>query len=249
MRLLIQTYSGNQNHFTIPKIYVEMFEDFNTAVLFNQMIFWSDKSSRSDGFFYKTYKEWEEEIHLSEYQVRRSANKLEKLGFLEKKIKRANGSPTAHYRIHMQKTSESILKFLKNQNRSFSSYQPEVSSESLTEDYTEDYTEDNNNSVMESDNEKIIKDLISYYEKTFSVVIPTNTIMRFSELLEQGFESDAIKKGYDYSKSARNPEKYAERIFSNWRQAGTFTVKAIESAEAPKQKNVSEQDLDYLDGL
>ena len=136
MKLLIATYSGNERHITIPKIYLELTNDYPTAALLNQMIFWSDKTKRRDGFFYKTYKEWEEETFLSEYQVRRASNSLKELGFLETKLKKANGSPTLHYKLDMDVLSESIVKKLKNRNQTNLRNDTEVSQESLTVDDT-----------------------------------------------------------------------------------------------------------------
>src|SRR5690625_3660061 len=136
MKLLIATYSGNERHITIPKIYLELTNDYPTAALLNQMIFWSDKTKRRDGFFYKTYKEWEEETFLSEYQVRRASKVLKELGFLETKLKKANGSPTLHYKLDMDALSESIVKKLKNRNQTNSRNDSVVSQDSLTVDDT-----------------------------------------------------------------------------------------------------------------
>lgn len=147
---LITTYSGTERHITIPKIYLELVEDYPTAALLNQMIFWSDKTKRKDGFFYKTYKEWEEETLLSEYQVRRASKKMISMGILETDVKRANGSPTLHYRLDMNKLSESILEKLKNRNQRNSSNDTEVCQESLTVDDTvNDYS--NNNSPAKAE--------------------------------------------------------------------------------------------------
>ena len=137
---LISAFSGNDRTLTIPVIYIELTGDMHTAALLNQIIFWSDKSKRTDGFFYKTYTEWESEVHLSEYQVRRSAKLLEKLGFIETKLKRANGSPTLHYKLNFRNLSDSILEFIKNRNGRNSRNETEETQETLTVDYTVDYT-------------------------------------------------------------------------------------------------------------
>ena len=147
INMLIATYSGNERKITIPKIYLELTGDYPTAALLNQMIFWSDKTKRTDGFFYKTYEEWEEETTLSEYQVRRSSKGLKELGVLETKLKKANGSPTLHYKVNMDKLSESILNKLKNRNLTNSSNDTEVSKATLTVDDTLD---DNSNTSVEA---------------------------------------------------------------------------------------------------
>src|SRR5699024_2855356 len=85
IRNVISTFSGTERHITVPRVYLELLGDFNTAAFLNQLIFWSDKTRRSDGYFYKTYTEWNEELLLSEYQVRRSAKTLKDRGFIDTK--------------------------------------------------------------------------------------------------------------------------------------------------------------------
>lgn len=139
---LITSFSGQKNIISFPVVYLKVTEDLNTALLLNQLVFWSDKSKRTDGFFYKTYGEWQEEIYLSEYQVRRSIKKLKELNIVETKLKKANGSPTLHYRVLMNNLSDLILKnvqigILRNLRN-----ETEVSSETLTDDYTDNYNID-----------------------------------------------------------------------------------------------------------
>lgn len=140
LKSVIASFSGNERHITVPKIYLELTGDFNTAALLNQMIFWSDKTKRKDGFFYKTYLEWEDELTLSEYQVRRAVKSLKDKGLVETKLKKANGSPTIHYKINMDVLSDSIIKKLKNRNITNLSNDTKESEETLTvDDSLDDY--------------------------------------------------------------------------------------------------------------
>lgn len=109
MRELTRRLSGQENVFTVPRIYVQYTGDLTTAVLLNQIVFYSDKSKRRDGFFYKTYEEWEKEICLSKRQVRYATDKLKELGIVETKIKKANGAPTVHYKLDYDKLVDSIV--------------------------------------------------------------------------------------------------------------------------------------------
>ncbi|MFC0525807.1 conserved phage C-terminal domain-containing protein [Pontibacillus salicampi] len=141
IREVLNRMSGQYNTFTVPKIYVEYTGDLTTAILLNQVVFLSDKSKRSDGFFYKSYQEWEEEICLSERQVRYSVKKLKNMGFLETSIKKANGAPTVHYKLDYDKLLDSILTFCQiplEQNVGFHS---DNMSQTLTETTTETTTE------------------------------------------------------------------------------------------------------------
>lgn len=135
---LISSFSGQERYFTVPRVYVELVSDFSTAILLNQIIFWSDKSSRKDGYFYKSYIEWEEETTLTEYQVRRSSKVLKEMGFIDTILKRANGSPTLHYNVNMENVSESILNKLKNRNLTNLRIDTEETQESITVDDTVD---------------------------------------------------------------------------------------------------------------
>lgn len=139
VKLLIKNFSGQNNTITIPRVFIELTGDYNTAILLNQIIFWSDKTKREDGFFYKTYDEWEEEILLSTYQVRRSTTILKDLGFVDIELKRANGSPTNHYKYKADRLSNSIMNLLHNGKRSSFTMEDELDSQSITDDYTEEY--------------------------------------------------------------------------------------------------------------
>ena len=158
---LISSFSGQKNIISFPVVYLKITEDLNTALLLNQLVFWSDKSKRTDGFFYKTYGEWHEEIHLSEYQVRRSVKKLKELNIVETKLKKANGSPTLHYRVLMNNLSDSILKNVQIGILRNSRNDTKETKDSLTDDYTDDY-----NNIMSSKPDLIpYQSIIEYLNK------------------------------------------------------------------------------------
>lgn len=199
MKLLIATYSGNERHITIPKIYLELTNDYPTAALLNQMIFWSDKTKRQDGFFYKTYKEWEEETFLSEYQVRRASKVLKELGFLETKVKKANGAPTLHYKLDMDVLSESIVKKLKNRNQINSRINSEVPQESLTVD---DTVNDNSrkDSPAKAEQSSLVVGVVDYLNQKLSTNYRATT-RKTKDLIKaranEGFILDDFKKVID----------------------------------------------------
>ncbi len=112
-RALIGNFTGEDNFIVIPCILVKFTGDIDSAILLNQIIYWSDKGD--DGTFYKTYKEWEDEICLSEYKVRKCVLKFKEMGFLETTIKKANGSPTVFYTFKWDNFKNGFLNFLRNQ--------------------------------------------------------------------------------------------------------------------------------------
>ncbi|OOR18132.1 conserved phage C-terminal domain-containing protein [Bacillus mycoides] len=163
IRTIISQMSGQENIVVVPKLFVKLTGDLTTAILLNQIVFYSDKSKRKDGFFYKTYKEWEEEICLTERQVRYSTKKLVASGYVETALKKANGAPTVHYKLDYNKLVDSILTNCQNGNLHIVGMDPDKMSESLTENTTENTTEittlkDN----MPSDQKERSKDCIPY---------------------------------------------------------------------------------------
>ena len=137
---LINSLSGQANTLTIPRVYLEITGDYQSAILLNQIVFWSDRTKRKDGFFYKSYKDWEQEILLTQYQVKRATSHLKKLGLVDTKLKRANNAPTIHYKINMECLTDEIIKKLDNREISQSDY--EETQQSITEEYTDKYTEE-----------------------------------------------------------------------------------------------------------
>lgn len=83
-----------------------------SALIYDELAFWAERSKT--GWVYKNYDDFLERLpFLSEYQVRKAIQQLEDAGFIEKKLKKANGAPTLHFRflknlrMDSEKTSES----------------------------------------------------------------------------------------------------------------------------------------------
>jgi hypothetical protein len=112
---LIKKLTGQSNILTIPRAFVRYTGSVDCALFLSQVLHWSDKGQ--NGWFYKKYEEWEAEIGLSEYQIRKAANALKTMGILETKLKKANGAPTVHYFLKEPAFSDSIVEFLKNEIR------------------------------------------------------------------------------------------------------------------------------------
>ena len=142
LRTLITTYSGQDRILTIPRTLVEYFDNIETALFFNQCIYWSDRATLQDRWFYKSYADWTSEIHLSEYQVRKVVKALKVRGCIESKVQKVGGNPTLHYRIIWDEFSVSFLKFLQEPTQSFSSNVSEESQGTLHTEPTTKLTTD-----------------------------------------------------------------------------------------------------------
>lgn len=82
--------------------YPEMAHRFGSiarAIYLQNLIYWSDKGHRKDGFIYKTKESIEKETTLTRYQQDSCRKYFEKKGILETKLLKANGAPTLHYRV------------------------------------------------------------------------------------------------------------------------------------------------------
>lgn len=106
MSLLAQ-FSGQGNTLTIPVPYVKLTGSIEGGLLLNQIVFWSDRTKMQEGWFAKSYDEWETEIYLTRRTVSRLVGILRRIG-VETKIRRFNGSPTLHYRLDRQKFENAL---------------------------------------------------------------------------------------------------------------------------------------------
>lgn len=111
---LLKKFVGQSNILTAPVAFVRYAGSLDCAVFLSQVVYWTGRSEDKDGWFYKSYPEWEREICLSEYEVRKACRVLKEKGVLETKLKKINGAPVVHYRLNEAAFSESILEFLKN---------------------------------------------------------------------------------------------------------------------------------------
>lgn len=85
-------------------------KDTELTMLFEAMIFWCDKSHRTDGWFWHSRADWESELGISSYVQRKCEDHLVALGLIQVKLMRANGAPTTHYKIN----HATVVSWLKN---------------------------------------------------------------------------------------------------------------------------------------
>lgn len=109
---IISLFSGQASVVTTPKLYIQLTGSHSLAIVLNQAVFWSNKSKCKDGFFYKTYEEWFEEVHIPERTLRRRFDRLEQYDWITTKVKKVHGKNTKHIKSHMDKIIESISTML-----------------------------------------------------------------------------------------------------------------------------------------
>ncbi len=113
---LIQESQGEVIVLGVPKALVDFLHgDHRAAILLNQMLYWADRTDDPEGWFYKSYPEWEKELGLSAYQVRRRVDDLLKpVGVEVKKRKGRLPSPTLHYRVQVEKLTAALREWLRS---------------------------------------------------------------------------------------------------------------------------------------
>lgn len=95
---ILSSFTGHENVIAVPKVLVDLTGDWGLAAMLNQLIYWSDKSQRADGYVYRSAKDWEDELAVSEYTVR----KFKQLPYIKAKVLRANSAPTTHYKLDIE---------------------------------------------------------------------------------------------------------------------------------------------------
>lgn len=113
---LIRQFTGQAQMLTIPRPYIRLAGDHESALMLNQIIYWSERTEDSEGWFYKTHDDWAEELELTPAQIRRITKALEPLG-VEAKLKKHNGAPKLHYRIREEVFYPKLLAFLEEQKQ------------------------------------------------------------------------------------------------------------------------------------
>ncbi|KQR40789.1 hypothetical protein [Deinococcus sp. Leaf326] len=68
---LVAKVMGPKNTLAVPVPFVKLLGDYASAAFLSQCLYWSDRTSDPDGWFYKTAAEWQTELHLTPDQVRR----------------------------------------------------------------------------------------------------------------------------------------------------------------------------------
>src|SRR5690625_331551 len=234
MRSFIKKVSGQDNILTIPKVYIEITGDINTALILNQAIYYSSITKRKDGFFYKTYRGWEEETGLSQYQVSRSVKKLENMDLLETKLKRAEGSPTLHYKVLMDNLQDLIINKLNNGLSRNLIIENEETSQTRTKTYTETYTSSSSNAF-------------AFYENNFGMMSPfiSQNIEHWIDDLSEELVIEAMKIALKNNKQFN----YAEGILRDWHKRNIRTIDDVAAArkEFERKRNPATRKREVAD--
>ena len=234
---LIINFSGKDNVIPIPVIYIKLLEDYHVAAFLNQLVYWSDKTKRTDGYFYKTYKEWHEELRLSRYQIDKSIAKLKELGLIETALKKANGAPTLHYKLNTDKLSTWICEKLTNGFAENSQMDLRKTNKSLTENTTENTTERDD-----------IQNSIDYINHNLEMITSPMKIQEIEYLVNdiKNQKLEIVKVATNYCKENRKGINYLIKVLTNWVNENIDTKEKAEDKIKPKAKKVKSDNFGDL---
>ena len=107
---LISQFSNLNNFVAVNTILIDITDDLTTALFLNQVIYWSERTTSEDEYFYKKAEDWYKEIRITKRKLERVVKELKELNLIETKVKKVNGVPTSHYKVNFEKLEELILK-------------------------------------------------------------------------------------------------------------------------------------------
>lgn len=122
---MFTSFAGKDSQLVIPRPYISFCKgDILAALLLSQILYWADRTSDPEGWFAKSYEDWQTEIGMTEYQIKRAVHgdKRSKDGFkglsslgietLLKSSKFYEGAPALHYRVNYDVLSVAVHDFL-----------------------------------------------------------------------------------------------------------------------------------------
>lgn len=138
---LVKSMVGSNDVVAVNMTLVRFAGSWPAGLMLSQLLYWSERSRIPGGWVCKTYQEWEDEILLSEYQVRVSSKHMERdMGIIETRVKKFDGTPKLQYRIMQEPFAGSFLKFLngkETQGSNNSRVDPEETQGSLEPEETQ----------------------------------------------------------------------------------------------------------------
>lgn len=101
----IYSISGERTVLATPRLFIDLTGSLELAVMLHQLLYWSDRAKRKDGYVYKSSVEWQKELGVKDHTVR----KFNKLPYIETVVHRANGHPTNHYHVRLEELKQALL--------------------------------------------------------------------------------------------------------------------------------------------
>lgn len=117
---LISSFTGHNANYVVPKEFMRMLKDSNSALILSQLVYWTGRQADPDGWIYKSYADWESEIFLSKKSVMIAVKRLKKIDVVETQVRKVRldngmlGDTCVHYQVNQKKLADLILNQLKS---------------------------------------------------------------------------------------------------------------------------------------
>ena len=144
------------------RVYAKISGGITSGLMLSQAMYWSTRTNDSEGWFYKTADEWEEETALSRREQETARMRLRNTGFWEEKLR---GVPARlHFRIDLDKLISSLAESAKLDSRDTPNKNGTIVETIITETTTETTSEESKDSsfqetLFEGDKENPIQNL------------------------------------------------------------------------------------------
>lgn len=93
-----------QSNMVVNRVFFVIAGSHIAGSLLNQLCFWQGKGRNKDGWIYKSFWDWNQELFWTRDECERARKELIGLGLLEEK--RFGLNPTKHYRVNMERLKE-----------------------------------------------------------------------------------------------------------------------------------------------
>jgi hypothetical protein len=193
---IIALFSGQTKTITTPKLYIELTQSYTQANVLNQCIYWSNKSKLNNGWFYKTYNEWFEEIHINERTLRRIFKKLEKKGFILTKIKKVKGVNTLHIFMNVDFLIDCISNMLSQEcpNRTLCPNEPNDDQNSCTKSAPTGQSVRSEPDKVSVSGGSISLDTNNYFQKRLTNCVSSSSSFLFSETTDRNLLNQKLSR-------------------------------------------------------
>lgn len=104
--------TGDRNVITIHHATVVWLGDLHSAMMFEQILYWSPRATDPDGWIVKSDREWGQELHLTRYSVRAAALTLTDRKLVQSTQRKWGNSMVNAYRPDFDEIEKQWLEFI-----------------------------------------------------------------------------------------------------------------------------------------
>lgn len=261
---IINSFSGQNNTLVLQVAYIDIAGGINQGLLLSQIVYWSDRTKSSDGFFYKTADEWYEEIRLKRSALQTAVTKLEEKNLIVTRLRKVNGAPVKHYKANLKEIEKSIInhfettdnngmheinkwKCTKPTNRNARNQQMEMYEtykSTYTENTNRDYYRDHQQQGGGVELNKDIQELLSVWQELgFGMVTERVTSFLLEQLNDHSKELIKFVIEYAHDNDAKRMN-YVKAVLNNAKEKNVKTVEDFK-AENKRFKSRKGKEDDY----